>query len=274
VLQGFGDSGGIQGPALVFWDGESIQVLPYQDCGELPPSIKTPWLFALAYQFIDPAGPGVSLAWMGSYWNGAAINDPSARPNVRQAALLMRWAYMPLLQFRWQSKVGPWISQDPVAYAWAWAQSSTEVLEGLNFQLSPDEGWYDVLRQLLPTDLDLNSGSAQQLLGAALWPHWLKIHPVLLFNLLQQADCQQEIQWIRRTLGNREAPPTSNSQQNIAVKGLVGQAEYEMGVHAGWLEDLMKAFLDPASQATLSTKHQVALAFASFQRLLLRTLLD
>ncbi len=216
---------------LLFWDGNELHRLPYARQGRLP--CAQPMLVALGY----------GGAWLGSFWT--RHRPPRTQPQPRLAAHLMRWGRMPLLEFTHQALARQWMRGQELAFLQAWMEPE---FEGL--QHSQDEGWFEVMRALVPTDLKLEAEEARQLLRLAPWQSWLRVHPRLLEQLLSSAQASGEIGFLNHLLsGDLEA-----------------RTEQAMGVDRGWLKHLLELYFAGQSNRDL----EVALAFPTFQELVLR----
>lgn len=216
---------------LIFWDGLHMVRQPYALRGPLP--TDKPLLVALGY----------GRSWLGSFWTR---NRPPLKPeNPRLAAHLMRWARMPLLEYTHRCLAQQWMRGQELVYAMAWMETEFDGLEH-----SQDEGWFEVLRALLPTDLEVSPDEARQLLRLAPWHSWLRVHPRLLEDLLSTAECTQEIAYLCRLL----------------EEDLESKTEQEMGVDRGWLKRLLEIYFEGRSCQDLD----LALAFPAFQQLVLR----
>jgi hypothetical protein len=216
---------------LLFWDGQQLLQTALQTKGPLP--LEKPILVAIAYRG----------SCLGSVWT--RFRYPSHLHDVQQAAHLMRWAHMPLLEFTFKMQALQWMKGRELEFLEAWLEEGWG-----DFQQRANEGWYEVLRALIPIDLELSPRQAKDLLGKAPWRHWLRIHPKLLEHLLSTSQSEAEIGWLSRNL----------------AKDLEEKAERQMGVDRRWLEKLMERYFEGKSNLDL----EVALAFPAFQELLLR----
>jgi len=216
---------------LLFWDGQEMCKIPHRAEGEIP--LASPLLIAVGY----------GSAWLGSFWT--RNRPPQQQSKPRQAAHLMRWAHMPLLDYGSQALARHWIKDREFEYLSAWMESEFEGLVQRE-----DEGWFEVLRALFRTDFPLTPAQAQSLLKIAPWQSWLRIHPRLLERLLSLGECTQEILYLTRLLEG----------------DLEGRVEREMGVDRGWLQHLLSLYFGGQSHVDLD----VALAFPSFQQLVLK----
>lgn len=216
---------------LLFWDGDQLQRIPYQQCGEIP--LPNPLVVAVGY----------GSAWLGSFWT--RNRPPQHQSNPRLAAHLMRWAHMPLLEYGSQALARHWIRGREFEFLSAWMESE---FEGLIQR--EDEGWFEVLRALFSSDFPLTQAQARSLLKMGPWQNWLRIHPRLLERLLSLGECTQEIQYLARLLDG----------------DLESRVEREMGVDRGWLQHLLGLYFDRQTHVDLD----VALAFPTFQQLVLK----
>ncbi len=260
---------------LLFWDGHRICLRPYASVGQLPNEVAEPLLVAVAYAKPQlacehPESELSQLWWLGGCWT--KIKPPARPSSPVQAAHLIRWAHMPVLQYRWGTLARSWLNSDPYSYVLTWSLDSrptdrtvSKTQADFAFGHPADEGWWVALASLLPADLQLNPEQAKELLEAP-WSYWLRVHPRLLIHLLHQSNYRQEIEYLRRTLADR------GDRDN-----LWSQAEYEMGVDRAWIESTMQTFFAQPGTTPLGdsgTHLKLALAFPTFQKLILRTLLD
>lgn len=232
---------------LVFWDGGSgvsVQRLAAEERqvstlkGDLPDSVQG--VFAVGLGF-------------GRTRQGAIITrqkPPFEQTDPVLAARLLRWLQLPLMSWTWRSLAAAWMKGQELPYYRSWLGESDFELQGVPLDFVEDEGWFDAMRQFVPSELNWSREEAREVLTRS-WRSCLRVSPDFLRQLLERGDCAAERRWICQQLSG-----------NLGrYADLAEKAAGEMGVDRRWLERLGEMHWAGESSADL----RVALTQGAFQ---------